>query len=189
MGLPPLVPVPLSAGPAPVVVPKSFELYVDGARWLLAIIAGLLVFGFDAIKAHPGQGLALGLYAGSAILLAVAAGAALVYLLASYNYASRREGGQPKDDPQVLWVKAQSDRYFATMIWNFLAGLALFVAFGAALLWGVRGKEEIVQLHAGGVNSPIIQKGDRFWVLAPGPSGQLGWVALPPPPDGEAITR
>jgi len=67
---------------------KVFEMYLEGAKWLLAIAAGMLVYGLDRLTEHPVEGWPLRLFAVSSAFLGVSAAAALYYLQKSFAYAS-----------------------------------------------------------------------------------------------------
>lgn len=173
-----MIPV-LPPSPAKVEVPRSFELYVDGAKWLLAIISGLLVYGFAALKDHPGDDRTLALFASSAVCLGIAAVCALYYLLMSFTVLSRRETGYPTSDELVKRPKRQSNLAFIAMLWTFAAGLLFFVLFGASQLMVLRTGNGSLQVHAGAYTSVLVQRGDRLWTLTRMSDGQEKWQPLP----------
>lgn len=174
---------PAAAAAITVTIPKSYELYVEGAKWIVAIVAGLLAFGLAALDAHPGQKVALVLFTLSAVALALAGAAALVYLLYSYTYAGLREAGTSSTDDAVTSSKKVADLAFPTMLWTFGAGILLFAAFEAAHLWGLRTDDKPVVAHlAADGRRLVIQRGDRFWLLSRSKGGKPVWLALPTAP-------
>jgi hypothetical protein len=160
---------------------RSFELYVEGARWLIVIAAGVLAFGFDALKDHVGR-LSFYVYCLTAGLLAVAVAFGLAYLWYSYAYASQREG-KPRGDPDVRRAKARSDRAFNLLLWTFGAGMVSFAVFSGMLMLELRLASPTLTLtpvSSADAPSVIAQRDGRLWLLERTAQG-LRWTELPPP--------
>jgi hypothetical protein len=174
--------------PTPTAVPKSYEWYVEGAKWLVAIIAAVLAFGMSSLQAHPGDPTSLILFAVTASVLVVAGGFALTYLLQSYYYAGLRESAPEKVD-EARAVKRICDRAFTGLIWSFSVGMIFFLLFGAAQLWSLRvGEDERLEVYPLSARSvcaqAVVRDGAALWLLERCSSAAPTWQRLNGPPAG-----
>jgi hypothetical protein len=169
---------------------KVFEMYLEGAKWLLAIIAGLLVYGLDRLTAHPVTGWPLWLFAGSSAFLGISAAAALYYLLRSFAYASTAaqqasatatsaDTGVSANLPDRDEMYKRIGTAFGVMIWSFSVGGALYLAFGLQQILTIRKEPETrIEATEQGV---FYTQGGHLWSLRNGRAGPT-WVRLPDVP-------
>ncbi len=157
---------------------KVFGMYVDGAKWLLAIIAGLFVFGVESLKDRSGATADVWLFVAASIFLLAAGGLALIYLWKSYSYASHRVGSNPRGTAADNAYECASSVY-PFMLGSFAVGMILFSLFGAANVWArlSAGKPVVVVAVDGGV--VVAQRGDCMWVRNTSAGPQAKWTLIP----------
>lgn len=158
---------------------KVFEMYVDGAKWLLAIISGLLLFGSDRLKERSGFGIDVWLFATAAALLILSAGSALFYLWQSYTHLSLRAGTGDPDDEKVVAAWTRASIAYPLMLITFGLGLLAFVAFAAANLVEQLSEKKAPAIVAADGEILVAQRSDCLWVRDTAPSGQ--WRPVPQP--------
>lgn len=174
---------------------KVFEMYLEGAKWLLAIIAGMLVYGLDRVTEHPVTGWPLWTFTASSACLGVSAAAALYYLLKSFGYASTaaqaisaNAAAVPNNDanneerskiPDREQIYNRIKAAFGIMIWFFSIGGALYLMFGLQQILTIKEKPE-TRIEAG-QRDVFLARGERLWVLRSGNKGAI-WVRLPDAP-------
>jgi hypothetical protein len=154
-------------------------MYVDTAKWLLAIISGLIVFGLDRLKDHSGPSFALVSFSVASLLLVAAAAFALNYLRHSFNYVSRTvtAGMAPSED--AARSRCSAGKAYVAMLSTFAAGLALFLVFGAAVLREKSLGSDDATLVAGNNGAVLARQGPCLWALDKSGTG-AHWVSLPP---------
>jgi hypothetical protein len=164
-------------------VSKSFEWYVDGAKWLLAIIAGVLTLGMGALK-DARSDWSFWTFGASALVLLAGGAFGVSYLWNAYDYASLREGGAAKDAHAAVERQALNDWLFAGLVWCFRIGMLLFIGFGALAIWSARppDPDKLVVTPASGPDAvAIAQRGRHIWLLKPA-AGGYQWLEIAPPP-------
>lgn len=188
-------------------IAKVVEMHLEGAKWLLAIMAGMLVYGLDRLTEHPIEGSPLFLFAASSFFLSVSAAAALTYLLKSFNYASSgaeilaarrkaaeianadtRAGAQQvseiSDDGSAENAGRKKTHEniglaYSVMIWTFSIGGSLYLLFGLQQILTIK-DEPKTQLESS-EQGLFVRQGGQIWVLRDGKNGPV-WVRLPDAP-------
>ncbi|MFM5893655.1 MAG: hypothetical protein ACKOQM_04395 [Novosphingobium sp.] len=161
------------------VVPRSFELYIDGAKWILAIVAGLLAYGFDFLKDHSNDDALRFSFAWTAMALCGCAMAAAIYLGSSHFYLASREGGATVKEAEGY--KSISDWSLVAMLTTLAIGLILFAVFGVVALDQLRKASDPPPVLVGMGNGALLQKGGHIWILERDPKGKPKWAPLATP--------
>ena len=165
--------------------PMSFEWYLDGTKWLLAIGAGAIAFGVASLE-KTGWRPAYAAFFVYALVLMFSGWAGVQYLFSSYYYASLREGGVAESDDDVKFYKENADTLFGITTWTFAIGMFLFSVFGGLYVfdtWTRQSHEklEVQALAAGGADLALARKGDQAWILTRYGDGALRWRPLTTP--------
>ncbi|HET6941353.1 MAG TPA: hypothetical protein VFH89_04235 [Sphingomicrobium sp.] len=168
-----------SGSPVPEAI-SGFEvhkLYLETAKWLLAITTGLLVFGMDRLEAQVGSIMFVS-FAVSALCLTISAGFNLFFLLQSFNFLSRRvKTGDPKNKDVEKALRLGGIAYKLT-ITAFIFGIVFYVPFQAAAIIKSSLKHAPVTLEKGPADFLIARQGQCLWALRP-TDAKPHWVRLP----------
>lgn len=152
-------------------------MYVDGAKWLLAIISGLLVFGLDWLKDRSGFGADVWIFVVAAFLLLVSGGLVLFYLWQSFTYVSLHVGGQNAEGAKAAY--GRSSAVYPFMLGAFAFGAVLFAMFG----WvNLAARIETPKPFAiVGVDQGLIvaQHGNCLWIRNATAGPQVRWTRIP----------
>jgi hypothetical protein len=168
-------------------ITKVVEMHLEGTKWLLAIMAGMLVYGLDRLTEHPVAGFPLYLFAASSLGLSVSAAAALYYLLKSYAYAST--GAEIEPAPQDAAAAKNPEREkmynrigiaYSLMIWSFSFGGGLYLLFGLHQIVTIKVPEPETRIETSDQDVFLTRAG-QSWVLKNGRKGPV-WVRLPDAP-------
>jgi hypothetical protein len=165
---------------------KVFGMYVDGAKWLLAIIAGLLVVGMEWLKDRSGSGADVSLFLAAAVLLLISGGLALLYLWQSYTYVSLHVGGRDPDGADG--ARSIASAVYPFMLGAFAFGAILFAVFGwANLMARIENRKPLAIV---GVDQGLIvaQRGTCLWVRNATAGPQVGWTRIPTTGPGQKPT-
>jgi len=164
---------------------KVFGMYVDGAKWLLAIISGLLVFGMDWLKDRSGSGIDVWLFLVAAFLLLVSGGLALFYLWQSYTYVSLHVGG--KDAKRAEAAHNRSSAVYPFMLGAFALGAMLFAGFGWANLMGRIHAPKPFAVVAVDQGVIVAQHANCVWVRSANAAPHVGWTRIPTTASGQKV--
>jgi hypothetical protein len=153
------------------------KLYLETAKWLLAITTGLLVFGMDRLDPQAGSIMFVS-FAVAALCLTASAGFNLIFLLQSFNFLSRRvKTGDPEGEGVKEALKLAGIAYKLT-ITAFIFGILFYVPFQAVAIIKSSVTQTPATLEKGTAEFLIARRGQCLWALRP-IDPKPHWIRLP----------